>query len=316
MTRLLAAAPSWLRIWLDNAAYEAAGASAEKVDWLRCAPFIAMHVACLGVFWVGWSPVAIGTALFLYVARMFLITGFYHRYFSHRSFKTSRAMQAITAALGCTAVQRDPLWWAAHHVHHHAHSDDEQDPHSPTLLGFWKSHIGWFMTPAAFPTRERYVKDWLRFPELRWLNRYDMLPPLALALALFGLGAALEQQAPGLGTNAWQMLIWGFFVSTIALHHGTFTINSLAHRFGARRFATEDNSRNNWLLALVTLGEGWHNNHHHYPGSTRQGFYWWEVDFTYYGLKLLEALGLVWDLRPVPASALARNRIGSTEARR
>lgn len=317
MTRLLAAAPSWLRIWLDNSAYDAAATDAsDKVDWLRCAPFVAMHAACLAVFWVGWSPVAAGMAAFLYVARMFVITGFYHRYFAHRTFKTSRPMQAVMAVLGCTAVQRDPLWWAAHHVHHHAHSDEEQDPHSPQVLGFWKSHVGWFMTPAAFRTRESYVKDWLRFPELRWLNRYDMLPPLGLAVGLFAFGAALEERAPSLGTNGWQMVVWGFFLSTIVLHHGTFTINSLAHRFGSRRFATKDNSRNNWLLALLTLGEGWHNNHHHYPGAARQGFYWWEADFTFYGLKLFEALGLVWDLRPVPASALARNRIGSPEAGR
>ena len=311
MNRLLTAAPAWLRMWLDNSAYvaEASGRDGDRVDWLRCAPFIGMHLACLAVFWVGWSTTAVSVALALYLIRMFAITGFYHRYFSHRTFKTSRWFQGLMAVVGCTAVQRDPMWWAAHHVHHHAHSDDEEDPHSPLWKGFWKSHVGWFMTPGAFATRERYVPDWMRFPELRWLNRYDMLPPLALAFALFGVGVMLEATAPELGTTGWQMVVWGFFISTIAVHHGTFTINSLAHRFGTQRFATKDNSRNNWLLALITLGEGWHNNHHHYPGSTRQGFYWWEIDITYYGLKLLEALGLVWDLRPAPAAALERNRL-------
>lgn len=318
MNRLLSAAPSWLRIWLDNSAYgaEASGDAADRVDWLRCAPFIAMHVACLGVIWVGWSPAAVGVAAGLYLLRMFAITGFYHRYFSHRTFKTSRWFQGLMAVIGCTAVQRDPMWWAAHHVHHHAHSEEAEDPHSPLQKGFWKSHVGWFMTPAAFRTRERYVPDWMQFPELRWLNRYDMLPPIALAVGLYGLGAALAAQAPQLGVTGWQLLVWGFFISTIAVHHGTFTINSLAHQFGSRRFATKDNSRNNWLLAIITLGEGWHNNHHHYPGSTRQGFYWWEIDLTYYGLKLLEAMGLVWDLRPAPANVLTRNRIDQAGAAR
>ncbi|MBI1355700.1 MAG: acyl-CoA desaturase [Acidobacteria bacterium] len=318
MHRLLTAAPHWVRIWLDNSAYAAGaqGADADRVDWLRCAPFVAMHVACLGVIWVGWSPTAVGVAAGLYLARMFAITGFYHRYFSHRAFKTSRWFQGLMAAVGCTAVQRDPMWWAAHHVHHHAYSEEEQDPHSPLRKGFWRSHVGWFMTPAAFATRVRYVPDWARYPELVWLNRYDMVPPIVLAASLYGLGDFLRAQAPELGVTGGQLLVWGFFVSTIAVHHATFTINSLAHQLGSRRFATKDNSRNNWLLALITLGEGWHNNHHHYPGSVRQGFYWWEVDLTYYGLKLLEALGLVWDLRPVPAKALARNRIDRAGATR
>ena len=318
MNRLLTGVPNWFRIWLDNSTYAASvkDAGADELDWLRCAPFLAMHVGCLAVIWVGWSPVAVGAAATLYIVRMFAITGFYHRYFSHRTFRTSRWFQGLMAVMGCTAVQRDPMWWASHHAHHHAHSEDDQDPHSPLRKGFWKSHIGWFMTPAAFPTRERYVPDWAQFPELRWLNRYDMVPPLALAVLLYGLGAILQAQAPELEVTGGTMLVWGFFVSTIAVHHGTFTINSLAHRFGSRRFATQDNSRNNWLLALLTLGEGWHNNHHHYPGSTRQGFYWWEIDFTYYGLKLLEAMGLVWDLRPVPAKALARNRIDPARATR
>ena len=303
--------PDWLTTWFDNAAYDAGQRTedGDRIDWARCVPFIGMHVACLAVVWVGWSPVAVGAALGLYLLRMFAITGFYHRYFSHRSFRTSRAMQGVMAFVGCTSVQRDPMWWAAHHVHHHAHSEDAEDPHSPLRKGFWKSHVGWFMTPAAFGTRYNYVPDWQKFPELRLLNRFDMIPPVILAVGVFFAGAGLERFAPGLGTNGWQLLVWGFFISTVVLYHCTFTINSLCHQLGTRRFRTDDNSRNNWLLAIVTLGEGWHNNHHHYPGATRQGFYWWEIDITYYVLRAMAAVGLVWDLRGVPAKALIRNRV-------
>ncbi|MDA1314767.1 MAG: acyl-CoA desaturase [Acidobacteria bacterium] len=304
--------PGWLLRWVDNyAGIESASVrnAGDRVDWLRCIPFIAMHVACVAVFWTGASVAAVSTAVVLYVVRMFAITGFYHRYFSHRSFKTSRWLQALMAWVGCTSVQRDPMWWASHHAHHHAHSDDPPDPHSPSQRGFLRSHIGWFMTPDAFLTRRSYVRDWARYPELLFLNRFDWAPPLVLALGLFGVGELLATFAPGLATNGWQMLVWGFFLSTIALHHATFTVNSLAHTWGARRYETGDHSRNNLLIAVLTLGEGWHNNHHHYPGSTRQGFYWWEFDFTYYVLWLFERLGLVWDLRPVPAEVLARNRV-------
>ena len=308
-------APAWLLRWVDNYADETSAVepqAAGRVDWLRCLPFIGMHLACLAVFWTGASFVAVGTAVGLYVVRMFAITGFYHRYFSHRSFKTSRWFQGLMAWIGCCSVQRDPMWWASHHAHHHAHSDDPSDPHSPSQRGFLRSHIGWFMTREAFPTRDGYVRDWARYPELLFLNRFDWAPPLLLALGLFGAGEALAAFAPSLGTNGWQMLVWGFFVSTIALHHATFTVNSLAHTWGSRRYATADHSRNNWLIAILTLGEGWHNNHHHYPGSTRQGFYWWEVDLTYYALLLFQRLGLVWNLRPVPAEVLVRNRVDLT----
>ena len=165
------------------------------------------------------------------------------------------------------------------------------------------------MTKTGFPTRMEYVKDWARFPELVFLNRFDWLPGLLLAGSLFAVGTVFKQVAPQLETTGAQLLVWGFFVSTILLHHGTFTVNSVAHGWGSRRFNTKDDSRNNLLVALITLGEGWHNNHHHYPTSVKQGFYWWEVDITYYGLRLLETLGLIWDLRAVPATALARNRL-------
>lgn len=279
--------------WLDSSAAPLDGTDAQqldkRIDWLRTIPFIAMHLGCFGVIWVGVSTSAVVVAIVLYALRMFAITGFYHRYFAHRTFRTSRVAQFIFAALGSMAVQRGPLWWAAHHRHHHAHSDQPNDAHSPHQHGFFWSHIGWFMNRSNFPTRTEWVGDLARYPELRFLDRFDIAMPALLATTLFVIGGA-------------QWLVWGFFISTVALYHATFTVNSLAHVFGRRRYATRDRSRNNWFLALLTFGEGWHNNHHHFPGSVRQGFYWWEVDLTYYVLRLLAALGLIWDLKTVPVA--------------
>jgi stearoyl-CoA desaturase (delta-9 desaturase) len=288
--------------WFDTGSAPASrdAAAADAIDWARIVPFAGMHLACLGVLWVGVSPVAVGVAVALYVLRMFAITGFYHRYFSHRTFKTSRGVQFVFAVLGAAAVQRGPIWWAAHHRHHHAHSDQPEDAHSPVQRGFLWSHMGWFLSRRHFAPDWGRVRDLMRFPELRWLDRYDILVPFALAVGLLVLGRVLDAHWPGLGTSGAQMLVWGFFVSTVACYHGTYSINSLCHVWGRRRYATGDGSRNNFLLALITLGEGWHNNHHRYPMSARQGFYWWEIDLTYYGLRLLALLGLVRDLKPVP----------------
>lgn len=287
--------------WLDaDAGIEHISETDLHVDWPRILPFVVLHLGCLGVFWVGWSPAAVTTAVALYLIRMFAITGFYHRYFSHKSFKTGRKWRFIFAVLGNASAQRGPLWWAAHHRHHHRFADRKEDPHSPLQHGFWWSHIGWLTAPANFPTRTKYVREWMKFPELVWLNRFDVVVPLALALGLYGFGELLAAVAPALDTNGPQMLVWGFFISTVFLFHGTCTINSLDHMFGRRRYDTPETSRNNVWLALLTLGEGWHNNHHHYAVAARQGFFWWEIDITYYLLKLMARLGIVHDLRPVP----------------
>lgn len=279
----------------------------QKVDWVRCIPFIGLHVACFGVIWVGWSPFAVAFAVALYVARMFAITGFYHRYFSHKSFKTSRAAQFVFALWGNSAVQRGPLWWAAHHRLHHKRSDQEGDVHSPHQNSFVWSHIGWIMSRANFPTHKEQIPELVKYPELRFVDRFDTLVPVLFFAAAFGLGALLENVAPGLGTSGGQLLVWSL-ISTVALFHGTCTINSLSHLFGRRRFETTDKSRNNWWLAILTLGEGWHNNHHYYAASTRQGFYWWEYDITYYGLVVLSWFGIIWDLKPVPVKILEQGR--------
>jgi stearoyl-CoA desaturase (delta-9 desaturase) len=294
--------------WFDTAhTPEAVPETQDRIDWLRVLPFIGLHLACLGVFWVGFSWFALAVASLLYAVRMFAITGFYHRYFSHKAFRTSRALQFLFALIGAASVQRGPLWWAAHHRHHHRHADSEHDLHSPRH-GFFRSHMGWFLTPGAFRTRIEALPDLRQFPELRWLDRFDTLVPVLLAFALYALGGWLQRSHPGLGTSAGQLLIWGFFVSTVVLFHVTVSINSLAHRWGTRRYATRDDSRNNWLLALLTFGEGWHNNHHHFPGAARQGFRWWEVDLTYYLLRAMAWLGLVWDLKPVPPALLRSRR--------
>ena len=286
--------------WFDTSSAQAADPADERIDWLRVLPFLGMHAMCLGVVWVGFSWFAFWTMVALYAVRMFAITGFYHRYFSHKAFKTSRMAQFLFALLGAASVQRGPLWWAAHHRHHHRHADTDHDPHSPVRRGFFWSHVGWFLTRRGFATDLSRIPDLARYPELRLLDRFDVLVPIALATGLFFLGGWLEGSYPELGTSAAQMLVWGFFVSTVVLFHATVTINSLAHRWGRRRYPTRDGSRNNLWLALLTFGEGWHNNHHHYPGSARQGFYWWELDFTWYGLKVLSWLRVVWDLKPVP----------------
>ena len=298
-----AARPAWRAVlsWFDASATSGSDeATRDRVDWARILPFVGMHVACLAVFWVGVSAFAVGTAVALYLLRMFAITGFYHRYFSHRTFKTSRAAQFAFAVLGASAVQRGPIWWAAHHRHHHAHSDKADDVHSPKQRGFVWSHMGWFLSRRHFAPDLGRVRDLLRYPELRWLDRFDILVPFLLALGLLLAGQWLEAQRPELGVTGGQLLVWGFFVSTVACYHGTYTINSLCHVWGRRRYATGDESRNNFWLALITLGEGWHNNHHRYPMSVRQGFYWWEIDITYYLLRVLAAAGIIWDLKPVP----------------
>jgi stearoyl-CoA desaturase (delta-9 desaturase) len=287
--------------WFDSASADDDGSAEDKIDWLRVVPFIAMHVACLGVIWVGVSPAALIVAGVLYALRMFAITAFYHRYFSHKAFKTSRILQFFFALIGASCVQRGPLWWAAHHRNHHRHADTEQDPHSPAHSGFWRSHVGWFLTRQAFRTDRTVITDLTRYAELRWLDRFDVLVPIFFAVALYFFGFWLQREYPSLDTSGGQMLIWGFFISTVVLLHATVTINSLAHRFGSRRYDTRDDSRNNWLLAVITFGEGWHNNHHHFPGSARQGFRWWEIDLTYYVLRAMALCGLVWDLKPVPA---------------
>jgi stearoyl-CoA desaturase (delta-9 desaturase) len=244
----------------------------DRIQWMKSLPFFAVHAVALAtplLAPVAWRWIALAAAL--YAVRMFAITAGYHRYFSHRAYRTSRAFQLVLAAIGTTAVQKGPLWWAAHHRDHHRFSDGPDDVHSPLERGFWWSHVGWFLSARWDATRIDRVRDLARFPELVWLDRWHLVPPVALAAALFLAG----------GLPA---LLWGFFVSTVVVWHATYVINSLAHVIGSRRYETGDGSRNSLLLALLTFGEGWHNNHHFYPGSANQGFFRWEIDHSYYAL--------------------------------
>lgn len=281
-----------------------------RFDWWQFSIFILMHIACLGVFWTGWSPVAVATAACVYGLQVFGITAFYHRCFAHRAFKTSRAMQLAGAVMGNMAMQRGALWWVSKHRRHHQHADTPEDAHSPRDHGLLWSHMVWFMECRHSETEEELVADLAKFPELRFLDRHPFLVPMTLAGSMFAAGAVLAAAWPTLGTGPWQMLLWGWLIPTMAMNHVTFCVNSVAHRFGTRRFDTRDESRNNLLVALLTFGEGWHNNHHRYPSSARQGFYWWELDVTYCLLRCLSWIGLVWDLKPVPQHVLEEPAAG------
>jgi stearoyl-CoA desaturase (delta-9 desaturase) len=281
--------------------YEYDGISEKRFDnVMKQSVFWGVHATCLLVFVVGFSWIALAVCVGLYVARMFAITGGFHRYFSHRSYKTSRVFQFLLGFLGTSSAQKGPIWWASHHRHHHQYSDTPEDIHPPAVYGLYWAHVGWVLSSQYLKPRLELVRDLLKFPEIQWLDKWHLVPPTVLGVGVYAFGALCERYAPGLGTNGFQMLVWGFFLSTTLLYHGTFFINSLAHIVGNRRFETTDHSRNNFWLALITLGEGWHNNHHRYPGSERQGFYWWEIDITHYILKMLSWVGLVWELRTPP----------------
>jgi stearoyl-CoA desaturase (delta-9 desaturase) len=255
-------------------------------------PFWGIHVlAIVGLAMLGFSWLGVALCVALYVPRMFVVTGGYHRYFSHRSYKTSRWFQFLLAFGATMCAQKGVLWWAAHHRVHHKLSDEPGDLHSVKQSGFWWAHMGWILARDLEGTNVDRIRDFSKYPELRWLDRYWMVPPLVAAALTYAAGGFFA-------------LVWGFAVCQVLCWHGTFTINSLSHLWGRRRYATTDDSRNNLVLALITLGEGWHNNHHHYQVAARQGFTWWEIDITYYGLRALAAIGLIWDLHGVPAHVL------------
>jgi stearoyl-CoA desaturase (Delta-9 desaturase) len=280
------------------------GPSAEPADHVDIVypstiPFVVVHLVCIAAIWTGitWQAVAIGVVL--YWVRIFAIGAGYHRYFSHRAYSTSRAFQFVLAVLSQSTAQKSVLWWAAKHRHHHLHSDTEFDVHSPRHKGFLYSHVGWIFSRQHHATDLVKVADFACYPELMWLHRFELVPAVALGVLCFLVGG-------------WSGLVVGFFWSTVLLYHATFCINSLAHVRGRKRYVTGDDSRNNWLLAFFTMGEGWHNNHHACQRSVRQGFRWWEIDPTFYILRAASWLGLVWHLK-VPPKELVRNeqRLGA-----
>lgn len=273
----------------------------EKITWHTSIPFLLVHVCgILAPVLTGFSWAALIACVFFYYLRMFGITAGYHRYFAHRTYRLSRIMQFLMGWLGAMSAQKGPLWWGAYHRHHHRWSDTEKDVHSVKQKGFFWAHVGWVLSQKYAPSRHEWIPDLAKYPELRWLDRYHHIPPFLMAVGVYGLGEVLSVWRPEWGTNGVQMLFWGFFLSTTLLYHGTFSINSLAHLIGRKRFKTGDESRNSFVLSLITMGEGWHNNHHYFPSSERQGLFWWEIDLSHLILKGLEKLRLVRDLRVHP----------------
>lgn len=264
--------------------------------------FTLVHLLPLAAIWTGASLFDWMICIFLYIFRMFWVTGGYHRYFAHRSYNTSRWFQFVIAFMAQTSAQKGALWWAAHHRHHHRHSDTPADPHSMKIYGFWYSHVGWIVGPDFKKTDYKTIGDFAKYPELVWLNKYYLVPPILLAVLVTALGAIVNGGSITMMFTSAGMstLLIGFFLSTVILYHGTFSINSIMHKFGKPRYETGEESKNSLWLALLTLGEGWHNNHHYYETAARQGFFWWEIDITWYILKALSWTGLIWDLKGVP----------------
>jgi stearoyl-CoA desaturase (delta-9 desaturase) len=250
-----------------------------------------------------------------YCLRIFAVSAGYHRYFSHRSYKTNRIFQFILAFIGCTSNQKGPLWWAAHHRYHHSHADRETDIHSPGQHGFWWAHCLWIFSLQYRKADQRLVSTFTNYPELRLLDRFYLVPPITSAVLLFVFGVILGRFRPELHTSGLQILTWGFFVSTVLVHHAIYSVNSIGHFLGSRRFNSTDSSRNNLIVALLTFGDGWHNNHHYYQRSARHGFYWWEIDLTQYILKGLSYFGIVRDLHTPPEWIYARASLEKTRPR-
>jgi stearoyl-CoA desaturase (delta-9 desaturase) len=281
--------------------------------------FAIIHLLPLGALFTGATLFDWILCAFFYVFRMFWVTGGYHRYYAHKSYKTSRIFQFIIAFMAQTSAQKGALWWAAHHRHHHRHSDTPADPHSMKIYGFWYSHIGWIVGPDFKKTDYKTIGDYAKYPELVWLNKNHYLPPLVLALVIMALGGIVNGGSiTTMFTQAgFSALFIGFFLSTVILYHGTFSINSIMHKFGTQRYESHDESKNSVWLALLTLGEGWHNNHHYYETAGRQGFFWWEIDITYYVLRTFAAVGLIWDLKGVPSHIkYSKNKAHAQELRK
>lgn len=271
-------------------------------NWKSEVGFLLLHLAPVLAIFSGATMFDWLLCIGLYFFRMFFITAGYHRYFSHRTFKTTRWFQFLLAFFAQTSIQKGALWWAANHRTHHKFSDTEKDPHSNKVYGFLYSHIGWILGPDYKKTRTDLIKDFAKYPELVWLNKNHLFPPLIMILFVIGFGGWINYSLYDVSflTGAWSALFIGFALSTVILFHGTFSINSLMHKVGKPRYETGDESKNSLVLALVTMGEGWHNNHHYYQSSTRQGFFWWELDPTYYILKFFSFFGIVWNINKVP----------------
>lgn len=231
--------------------------------------------------YVDWLDVTL--MLVLYVISGLGITIGFHRMLTHKSFETSRPLKALFLIMGCMALEGDPTSWASTHIQHHAHSDDEDDPHSP-LEGLWHSHVGWLFTHKN--NIEMYGKWLTKDPTVVWVTK------------TWYVWAALGIIIPTL-IAGWSGLIWGGLVRIFLTHHITWSVNSICHTFGRRDYNTRDASRNNFIVGLLAFGEGWHNNHHAFPRSAFHGLQWWQIDISAYIIRALEKVGLVWNVHRV-----------------
>jgi stearoyl-CoA desaturase (delta-9 desaturase) len=272
-------------------------------------PLVGVGAAIVLCWGWGFSWVDLGLLLGLYLPTAVGITVGFHRLFTHQSFRTNRVVQLVLSVLGSMAVEGPLLQWVAVHRRHHAHSDRPGDPHSPhlhgggihgLLRGLWHSHVGWLFAPDA-PDLERYVRDLRRRPLLRVVSA---LFPVWVVLSLL-IPAVLG----GLLTASWMGalsgLIWGGLVRIFLVHHVTWSVNSVCHLWGTRPYRSDDRSRNNIVVALLALGEGWHHTHHVFPASARHGLRWWEIDISFCIIRTLELFGLARDVK-VPSKRAQR----------
>jgi stearoyl-CoA desaturase (Delta-9 desaturase) len=259
---------------------------------ISLSPLIVVHLALFTIPYIDFSWWYL--LMFAVVTRVIGlgITVGFHRYFSHRSFKTRRWFQFLLAAAGCAALQKGPLWWAIHHRLHHRHSDTPDDPHSPVVDGFLYGHCGWLFSRDLMHPDEQVVHDLTKYRELVWLDRFWMVPGLLLAAICFAVGG-------------WGGLVYGFCLSVVVLFQVTFAVNSIGHLYGPQRFDTGEGSRNNLVLGYLAMGDGWHNNHHRAPTSARHGFAWYEFDFSYQTIRFLALLRLAWDVKQPPPGLMS-----------
>jgi stearoyl-CoA desaturase (delta-9 desaturase) len=248
---------------------------------------------------------------------MYMLTGLgvtvgFHRYLTHRSFKTGKTVRATLGILGSAAIEGPVISWVADHRKHHAFSDKEGDPHSPHVghEGGWKgalqglvhAHLGWLFIHTQRGSRKRYAPDLVKDPVISWVDRWFLAWAIGGLLAAFALGYLIG----GTLTAALTGLLWGGGVRMLVVHHVTYSINSLCHFFGRRRFETDDHSRNLLWLAPFTLGESWHNNHHAFPTSASHGMSRWPVDPSWLVIRAMEAVGLAWDVVRVDPARMAK----------
>ncbi|AJC49366.1 acyl-CoA desaturase [Allofrancisella guangzhouensis] len=267
-----------------------------KSNYITKIAFAGLHFSCLGIFFVNYNLTALLVFIITFSMRTFALTAGYHRYFAHKSFQTSRTFQFILALIGTWASQKGPLWWSGHHRYHHIHSDKTTDLHSPKN-GFFQSHISWIFNPTNNSVDSKYTKGWSKYPEIVWLDKFSHLSFFLYLIGLFVIGNFVAYKYPNLGTSGLSFVFFGGILSTVLLYHTTFSVNSFCHIFGSKDYLTTDNSRNNWLIAILTFGEGWHNNHHKFAYSVRNNLKFWQIDITYIILSILKKLRIVWGFK-------------------